>query len=186
MSNNQLSQAGKGNGPSGKSSKGNGGGQGKSNWNNPNRFKGACEELKDHVYTVGDAKQSDRYTKTTERILDYILGNFDQGCDVRTSLEELKEVDMELYKPEQPEGSMSEVDKMVLAAEVKDYVGRKFTFNDNMNKAYALHYTHCDPVLHSQIGVPCKSGFTNRGATNRGHFTKNDANRGPCQLIRFP
>ena len=141
-------QNNRGNGPSG-------GGKGKSNNNNnrsyQNRFKGACEGLKDHVYTVGDARQADRYTKTTEQILSYILREYTQGRDVKTSLEELEAVDMIKYKPKEPHPRMSEVDKMVLAQEVKDYVTRKVTFEDNMNKAYALLLGQCSMGVKNKL-----------------------------------
>ena len=48
--------------------------------------KGSCAELSDAIYTCGDAKQSERYMKTTERILNHILAKFEQGKYVKSSL----------------------------------------------------------------------------------------------------
>jgi hypothetical protein len=38
---------------------------------------GAIEELKDNVYTMGDAKQADKFDKTTEAIINYIKSKYD-------------------------------------------------------------------------------------------------------------
>ena len=34
--------------------------------------KGECDELKDNIYSIGYVRQVDKYTKTTEAILNYI------------------------------------------------------------------------------------------------------------------
>jgi hypothetical protein len=48
--------------------------------------KGAIDELKDNVYIVGDARQADKYNKTTEAILAYIQANYEEGMDVVNGL----------------------------------------------------------------------------------------------------
>ena len=62
---------------------------------NYSNLKGACEELKEHVYTIGDAKQGDRFTKTTEQIVDYIQRTYDEGQDVVDALVNLEQVDLD-------------------------------------------------------------------------------------------
>ena len=154
----ENNQGGRGNGSSSNRNTRGGRVQGRNNNNirRSTQFKGACEDLKDHVYTVGDAKQADRYTKTTEQILNYIQREYDQGQEVKDSLEQLEEFDMELYKPEKPDdmAALDDIDKMILQQEVKDYCTRKFKFNDNMNKAFAL--------IHGQCSMGVKNKLENR------------------------
>ena len=53
--------------------------------------KGECDELKDNIYSIGDVRQADKYTKTTEAILNYILKNYNNGSDVKKALEDLED-----------------------------------------------------------------------------------------------
>ena len=42
-----------------------------------------CETLGSDAYSIGDAQQSDKYTKMTEAILIQIQGNFNERNDVK-------------------------------------------------------------------------------------------------------
>ena len=125
---------------------------GKSNSKKP-QLKGQCEELGEHVYTVGDAKQADRYTKTTEAICNHILRTFDQGEQVTQSLQKFDPYNMELFKPEEPDdpANMTELEKLIQHQEVKDYCARKWKFNDNMTKAYALILGQCTLSVKNKL-----------------------------------
>ena len=50
------------------------------------KFRLKCEALGGNLYSIGDAQQANRYTKTMEVILKYIQGNFNKGNDVNKAL----------------------------------------------------------------------------------------------------
>jgi len=99
----RQNQGGRGYGRPNQTSRNGGRGRGNNrNYNNNNysqrnnsNLKGACEELKEHVYTVGEARQADRYTKTTEQIVNYIQRTCEDGQDVKDALVHLEDVDLE-------------------------------------------------------------------------------------------
>src|SRR5512135_702904 len=69
--------------------------------------KGAIEALLDNTYIIGDAKQADKSTKTTEAIMAYIQTNFDRGQDVVRALTALEDVDFSESKPTPPEPTVA-------------------------------------------------------------------------------
>ena len=116
-------------------------------------LKGACEELKDNVYTVGDAKQADRFTKTTENIVNYIQRTYDEGQDVMDALVNLEDVDFDEYEPEsdEAEADLTYMQKLMLQARVKEFMIRKNKYQHNMNKAYALILGQCTQGLKNKL-----------------------------------
>lgn len=64
--------------------------------------KGAIEALLDNTYIVGDARQADKYNKTTEAIIAYIQTNFDRGQDVVIGLTTMNDPDFNAAKPTPP------------------------------------------------------------------------------------
>ena len=132
-------------------------GRGNRNYNssqrNSSNLKGVCEELKDNVYTVGDARQADRYTKTTEQIVNYIQRTYDEGQDVKDALVALEHVDMEQYQLEHEgdDENLNPLDRMILQQEVKEYVGQIRKYRDNMNKAYGLILGQCTQGVKNKL-----------------------------------
>ena len=63
------------------------------------KVQGKFEALVIYVYLIGYARQSDNYTKTTEAIINYIQGNFNEGNDVKELLELLNNFDFNIIKP---------------------------------------------------------------------------------------
>ena len=115
--------------------------------------KGECAELGDAVYTFGDEKQSEKFNKTTEKILNYIFTNFDHGKYVKESLEKYEVYDMEQWRPEEIEDGtvLGEVEKMIIQQEVRDYVLRRNKFEDNMYKAFGLILGQCTTRLKNKL-----------------------------------
>ena len=74
-------------------------------------FEGECAELKDNVYTFGDAKQADRYHKTTEVIVNHIQKHFDHGQDTKDSLISGVRKDLTQYEPSEPKTVI--IDKVI-------------------------------------------------------------------------
>ena len=154
----RQAQGGRGFGRTNQGNRQGGRGRGNRNFNytprNASNLKGACEELKDNVYTVGDAKQADQYNKTTESIVNYIQRTYDEGQDVKDALVALEHVDMDQYRPEQEEedeDNLSYIDKMILQQEVKEYVARTKKYKDNMNKAYGLILGQCTQGVKNKL-----------------------------------
>ena len=118
-----------------------------------NSFKGACEELQDSVYTVGDNRQADRYTKTTENIVNYIQRTYEDGQDVKDALVQLEGLDLDLEQPvnNTEEEDLTYMDKLLLQQQVKDFAARKKRYINNMNKAYALILGQCTQAVKNKL-----------------------------------
>ena len=138
---------------------GRGGGRGgynrSTNYNKSyNNLKGACEELKDNVYTLGDAKQADRYTKTTEAIVNYIQRTFDKGQDAKDALVALQQTDTDQWMPENNdtrENQLTYQEKLLLQLKMKEYMTRIEKYNDNMNKVYGLILGQCTQGVKNKL-----------------------------------
>ena len=116
-------------------------------------LKGECEALGDNMYSIGDTRQADKYTKTTEVILNYIQANYTEGNDVKEALENLNDYDFDQIKPVIPAGGTKTgtVDDMILREEVKSWCIRKKKYEDNMHKAYALILGQCTEGLKNKL-----------------------------------
>ena len=131
--------------------------------------------MEDNIYTVGDARQADRYTKTTEAIANYIQRTYDHGQDVKDAIITMQQTDLKKYEPQMPklkkDQQLDELAKMLLQQDVKDYGHRKTKYADNMNKAYAL--------IHGQ----CTQGMKNK-LEARKDWTTIEANHNPIELLK--
>ena len=69
--------------------------------NKPNKFKGRCEGLENHMYdrTGTKQQQAEAFTKTTEEIANYIGREYTQGYYVRVSIEEMNLYDINTDQP---------------------------------------------------------------------------------------
>ena len=60
------------------------------------KVRGKCEDLGRDVYSIGDARKGNKYTKRMEAILNYIQVNFTKGNYVKKVLEELNHFDFNI------------------------------------------------------------------------------------------
>ena len=122
---------------------------------NPTKLKvrGKCEALGSDVYYIWDARQADKYTKTTEAILNYIQGNFNEGKNVKEALEELNHFDFNIIKPKTPDSIPVKglFEEMILGEEVKNWFVRNKKDGDNMHKTYALILGQCTEGLNNKL-----------------------------------
>ena len=128
--------------------KGKGGFQNHQPGNNPKniakpKWKGYCVELGEYTYFISDSRQADNYVKVTEAILNYLQRTYTHGSDVKTALEDGVDFDFEKVRPcgtgdIKVSSSLSEIDKLILQAEVKQFVDRKSKYCDNMNKVFVF------------------------------------------------
>ena len=103
-------------------------------------------------------RQADNYVKVTEAILNYIQRTYTHGSDVKTALEDGVDFDFEKVRPGGKSAGdinvsslLSEIDKLILQAEVKQFVDRKSKYCDNMNKAFALIIGQCTFGLRGKL-----------------------------------
>jgi len=111
--------------------------------------EGNCAELSHAICTYGDDKQSERHTKTKDKILNCILAKFEHGKCAKESLEKLQASDMEQWRPEEIDDGteLGEAEKMTLQQEVRDHVQGGNKFEDNMCKAFGLILGQCTARL---------------------------------------
>jgi cytochrome c biogenesis protein ResB len=56
------------------------------------KFEGKCTELKGHIYDCSDSRQSDKFTKTTKEIAEYVGRTYKYGGDIRVVVNNLEEI----------------------------------------------------------------------------------------------
>jgi hypothetical protein len=115
--------------------------------------KGAIEALHDHTYIVGDARQADKYNKTTEAIMAYIQTNFDRGQDVVIALEAMEDPDFDKSKPAPPEPIIEQtessapiydsIEKDQYNMEYKAWMSRTEKYKINMDKVFGILWGQC-------------------------------------------
>ena len=123
--------------------------------------KGAIEDLKDNVYIVGDARQADKYNKTTEAILAYIQANYEEGMDVVNGLTKLAEPDFDKWKPKAPKAKAKattdtpaqydKFEEQLHLIELKEWVARKNKYRMNMDKAFAVLFGQCSMATKNKL-----------------------------------
>ena len=121
-------------------------------------MKGDCADLGEYTYFIGDARQADNYVKVTDAILNYVKRPYAHGSDVKIALEDGMDFDFEKVRPGgrytgdiKISSTLSDIDKLILQAEVKQFVDRKSKYCDNMNKAYALIIGQCTLGLRGKL-----------------------------------
>ena len=53
------------------------------------KFMGMCKVLSDYVYACSGSGQAEKYTKTTEKISEYVRSEYTMGSNIRTAIETL-------------------------------------------------------------------------------------------------
>ena len=89
------------------------------------------EALGSNLYSIEYPQKADKYTKTTEAILNHIKGSINEGNDAEEALEEINNYNFNVIKPKTPgkipeKGSYKEI---ILREEVKNWFMRKTKYN---------------------------------------------------------
>ena len=58
-------------------------------------FLGGIEDLKSHSYDYSSYKQADKFVTTTKAIKEYVGKNYANGGDIRATLENMSEFEIE-------------------------------------------------------------------------------------------
>ena len=102
---------------------------------------------------IGDARQLDNYTKTTEAILKHMKGSFNELNDLKYSQEELNNFKFNLIKPETPDILLTESsgEEMILREGVNNWFLPNTKYNDNMYKICAMILGQCTENLENKL-----------------------------------
>ncbi len=85
-------------GRGGRGGAGRGNGNGKKNNQKKATAKGACADLGEHVFVIGEARQAEKAIKTFERIC-YHIPKWDYGQDIANALESGEHLDFDAIMP---------------------------------------------------------------------------------------
>ena len=124
---------------------------------NYKKTTGKQMEMKFYPHGTGKQQQTITYKTMKEHMIQQVQRMYRHGHDIAMSLRNLEKIDLVKEVPErkltdkQPdkEGQTDQVGlDMVYQAEIKQFLARKETFNENMTKAYALIYsTYCNKTM---------------------------------------
>ena len=116
------------------------------------KFKGKCKNLEGFVFDANKYNQADEYVKTWKEIAEYVGTNFDNGDDVRYTIENNKRPDFP--KPVKPRNS-DETDELIWKKEVDQFVKRREMLEKNLRKLYSLVWGQCTDVMRERLeGLP--------------------------------
>ena len=121
--------------------------------NNKDKFKGKCKELEGVIFDANRYNQADEYIKAVQEIAEYVGSNYDDGADVRQSIEDGKK--MVIPKPVKPQvdsdGNLDETDEMIWKKEIDYYVKRVRMLDSNLRKAFSLVRGQCTDVMREKL-----------------------------------
>ena len=119
-------------------------------------MKGECAELGSNVYYIGDARQADNYTKTTEVIINYIKKNYKLGNEVCQALE--TGTDYTFARPESVDSTgaivpidPTSVDGLITKQLINRYVDNLEKYEAEKSNAYGLIYGQCTKGLRDKL-----------------------------------
>ena len=117
------------------------------------KFKGKCDDLKGHIYDCSSTRQADQFMTTTKEIAEYIGRTYKYGGDIKKTIQNLEEVDIE--EPEL-EDDATEVRRIIFTREADEYVKRKTFLRENMKTAYTLILGQCTELLRAKLEASSK------------------------------
>ena len=113
------------------------------------KFEGKCSDLTGFIYDCSDNFQSDRFTKVTREISEYVLKEYSHGSDLHISILDLEETT--IPEPDDPDPAASETQKAIWRERVKKYVTRTETLDENIKSLYALVLGQCTDIMRQKI-----------------------------------
>ena len=122
------------------------------------KYKAPTTGLEEYIYESGAAKHAAQFTKTTEKLCNYMQANFKSGADIAGALRQLR--DLTITLPDPPTGSTDSAGNPIPPTAAEEHMfKRKFDaeytreqrYDENKKKAYALLYEHCAPELKALL-----------------------------------
>lgn len=117
--------------------------------NNDSTFQGDHEELQGFVYTYDTLARANQFDKTTEKVGQWVKKNLSFNMDIFNSIKNLEEPDTEKWKPKVPEEGSA--DKAYFAEEVKEFMLRRRTYNNNRSNVYTVVLGQCSEPLKAKL-----------------------------------
>ena len=129
--------------------------------NKPNKFKGRCEGLENHMYdrTGTKQQQAEAFTKTTEEIANYVGREYTQGYYVRVSIEDMNLYDINTDQPEDIADDATKTETEIWKEEIKGFEKTKTTFTSNLRRLYSLIWGQCSKTMRAEL--ESMTGFNN-------------------------
>lgn len=113
------------------------------------QFEGRCSELLGHVYDCSDARQADRFTKTTKELAEHVGREYRYGNNLRLAITDMK--DITVVPPNDPDSSASKMDIRVWEKRVDEYVKRTNYYNENKKTLYSLIWGQCTDIMRTKL-----------------------------------
>lgn len=117
--------------------------------NNDNTFQGDHQELQGFVYTYDTQARPNQFDKTTEKVGQWVKKNLSFNMDIFNSIKNLEEPDTDKWKPKVPEEGSPE--KAYFAEEVKEFMLRRRTYNNNRSNVYTVVLGQCSEPLKAKL-----------------------------------
>lgn len=118
---------------------------------NSQPFRGEHEDLKGFVYTYDSAARANQYEKTTEKVAEWTKKELSFCMDIWRSIIDLKEPQMETWKPKAPVDGGDMLEKAIFGESVKEYMLRKRTYDNNRSKVYTVVLGQCSEAMKAKI-----------------------------------
>ena len=100
------------------------------------KFVRMCSALSEHVYNCSGAGQAEQYTKTTEKIAEYVGSEYVMGSNIKTAIETLSQSTLTMPSDLDEDASKTEI--FMWQENVKLYMRKLDQLNDYMKKTYSL------------------------------------------------
>lgn len=114
-------------------------------------FRGDHEDLQGHVYTYDSAARANQYDRTTEKISQWAKKELSFPMDVWRAIFELEEPNTDTWKPKLPKDAADEYGKAIFAEEIKEYMLRKRTYNNNKSKMFTVILGQCSEAMKAKL-----------------------------------
>lgn len=117
---------------------------------NGDTFRGDHKDLLGYVYTYDSAARANQYEKTTEKVAQWAKKELAFNMDIWDAIQNLEEPDTNSWKPEAPKDE-DPLDKAIFNEEVKEYMLRKRTYNNNRSKVYTVVLGQCFDTMKARL-----------------------------------
>jgi hypothetical protein len=101
---------------------------------------------------ISPSASADKYTRSTEELIEHVDKTYKHGADISASLQNL--AIKKIAKPKDPATGVEterETNKEIWKQEIRAYVARKAILEENLQKAYALIWGQCSDPLRAKL-----------------------------------
>ena len=112
-------------------------------------FKGECLELEGAYFDFSTSYRADMYENSIRLMSGYVARKYDNGDDIRITLNELKMPTLE--KPDTLDSTADGVDKEIYKEDINPYAKDKRALTRNAKKLYSLDLGQCTESLRAKM-----------------------------------